>query len=582
MLASASEALATDLQDMPDLELVARRTLGETYLRLGLFGEAAADLERAHELAAASLGAHSAETMEIRAKLAYCRIRVRDVPDPAAIYRSETGALDPLLAEAERTLPPDHACAQWLLYALAESELRWRGPEQALSRWRALLDLLDRAPAERHAIPRAGVTTRLAFALMGLGRLDEAEAVSRAALPAEEDPAAWNDIAEQPPSLMLGGVCLRSGRLDEAAGWLRRTIEFQERAIGDGSDTGALAKSLLATCLVLLRRWEEALPLVEASRRANENQPGLAALLGQHLSQEAEILVQLDRRDEALERFERAIAAYRAGPQRSDRLWPTRSRAIVQLGLETATPWGGQALRSAFVSECFHGVCLDGLETFALDRYTWDRAEFMVRPWTGAGPVDDEPPLIAVTGSSALRDQPDPDPGLYLIEAIVPRIGLGPFRAQAWMLVADWHVELVRAARTPMTTGLEQATRLGPIESRRLPTLALLDSYAEGFGPDRISTHFDLSAATTVDLPSGRYRLEIVADDGVRAWVDGAPVIDRWALGVFREQADVEFLGAPREIRVEFFQHAENAVLSVHFVPQHDARHGVDPLMYSR
>jgi hypothetical protein len=171
---------------------------------------------------------------------------------------------------------------------------------------------------------------------------------------------------------------------------------------------------------------------------------------------------------------------------------------------------------------------------------------------------------------------------VYLIEATVPRRDRAPLRAHAWMLVADWRFERVRAERASTTVDLDRPLRLGAVEAGRLTTLALLDAYPEGFGPDRGRAHFDLSAQAAVDLPPGRYRLEIVADDGVRAWVDGALVIDRWAVGVFREQADVEFSGAPRDVRIEFFQRQENAVLSVHFVPEYDARHGVDPLMYPR
>ena len=62
-----------------------------------------------------------------------------------------------------------------------------------------------------------------------------------------------------------------------------------------------------------------------------------------------------------------------------------------------------------------------------------------------------------------------------------------------------------------------------------------------------------LEATTTVTLPPGEYTLRAISDDGIRVWVDGTPVIDRWSL----HESTIDFapLAAGRhELRVQYFQ----------------------------
>ena len=54
-------------------------------------------------------------------------------------------------------------------------------------------------------------------------------------------------------------------------------------------------------------------------------------------------------------------------------------------------------------------------------------------------------------------------------------------------------------------------------------------------------------------LPSGRYTLRAISDDGVRVWVDGRMVIDNWV--PHEAKIDTATLGAGRhDIRVEYYQ----------------------------
>jgi len=62
-----------------------------------------------------------------------------------------------------------------------------------------------------------------------------------------------------------------------------------------------------------------------------------------------------------------------------------------------------------------------------------------------------------------------------------------------------------------------------------------------------------LEATTTVTLGAGEYRLRTISDDGIRVFVDGSLVIDRWS--VHESTPDTVPIAAGRhDIRVEFFQ----------------------------
>jgi len=62
-----------------------------------------------------------------------------------------------------------------------------------------------------------------------------------------------------------------------------------------------------------------------------------------------------------------------------------------------------------------------------------------------------------------------------------------------------------------------------------------------------------LEATGHVELPPGRYQLRSISDDGIRVWVDGVLVIDRWS--VHESAVDAAPLTAGRhELRVQYFQ----------------------------
>ncbi|HEV8149989.1 MAG TPA: PA14 domain-containing protein, partial [Gemmatimonadales bacterium] len=62
-----------------------------------------------------------------------------------------------------------------------------------------------------------------------------------------------------------------------------------------------------------------------------------------------------------------------------------------------------------------------------------------------------------------------------------------------------------------------------------------------------------LEATTTVTLPPGSYNLRTISDDGIRVWVDGVLVIDRWSQHEsMLDEAPLR--GGRHELRVRYFQ----------------------------
>lgn len=77
--------------------------------------------------------------------------------------------------------------------------------------------------------------------------------------------------------------------------------------------------------------------------------------------------------------------------------------------------------------------------------------------------------------------------------------------------------------------------------------------------------HLAMIGEGVVDLPKGRFVLRTISDDGVRVWVDGKLVIDRW--DVHESIVDeVPIAGGRHALRVEYFEHVGWAELRLEIV----------------
>ena len=73
---------------------------------------------------------------------------------------------------------------------------------------------------------------------------------------------------------------------------------------------------------------------------------------------------------------------------------------------------------------------------------------------------------------------------------------------------------------------------------------------APGLGRD----HFATVSTGSINVPEGRYRLDLTSDDGVRVWLDGEVIHDDWTYHPPRlEQIELE-LGGQHDLRIEHFE----------------------------
>lgn len=81
-----------------------------------------------------------------------------------------------------------------------------------------------------------------------------------------------------------------------------------------------------------------------------------------------------------------------------------------------------------------------------------------------------------------------------------------------------------------------------------------------GINADNFSARF----TRTVNFAAGTYRFYATSDDGVRLFVAGRPVIDQWRVQAQRTFTyDIYIPGGDTEVRVEYFDAAESAVIKV-------------------
>ena len=76
--------------------------------------------------------------------------------------------------------------------------------------------------------------------------------------------------------------------------------------------------------------------------------------------------------------------------------------------------------------------------------------------------------------------------------------------------------------------------------------------------------HFSVRWTRTIDTNPGFYRIFLTSDDGSRLYVNNVLMIDNWAVqGPTTRVVDYNYPGGPIEIRVEYFENTESAMINV-------------------
>jgi hypothetical protein len=71
-----------------------------------------------------------------------------------------------------------------------------------------------------------------------------------------------------------------------------------------------------------------------------------------------------------------------------------------------------------------------------------------------------------------------------------------------------------------------------------------------------------------LEYGASHYRFTIQADDGVRLWIDGILIIDRWHDGVGTYTGDVYLTGGMHDVRMEMYEHTGGAMARMWWTPQ--------------
>jgi hypothetical protein len=130
-----------------------------------------------------------------------------------------------------------------------------------------------------------------------------------------------------------------------------------------------------------------------------------------------------------------------------------------------------------------------------------------------------------------------------------------PFTFELFEPGIDWNVRwwTFDEASDPLTAPEAFTARLreAPAKTETLRRFDLVGSgsLSEGLPRDRVA----MRAEGQVDLPAGDYRLDVISDDGIRMWIDGRLVIDRWNIHG-SELDQVQVPAGRHRIRLEYFE----------------------------
>jgi hypothetical protein len=94
---------------------------------------------------------------------------------------------------------------------------------------------------------------------------------------------------------------------------------------------------------------------------------------------------------------------------------------------------------------------------------------------------------------------------------------------------------------------LAATAALGTLKTDRLDYVSARP-FEDGMPRDR----FGLSAEGTTRLPAGEYVLQIISDEGVRIWMDGAMILDDWAPHESKVSR-VPIAGGSHRFKVEYY-----------------------------
>ncbi|MFO0837814.1 MAG: serine/threonine-protein kinase [Phycisphaerae bacterium] len=263
ILDRAAEQVGANAPPEPEVEAAVRRTVGESYISLGAYSEAASMLDRATELSTGCFGADDRRTLETRASLA------RALFFSARFAQAEATTRD-VLAVLSRAGDSDPPFRLKLQINLGFTLLEQNKLEEAESLLRAALTESRQILGVTH-LDTLTAASVLGVVLQTMKRYDEAEQLQREALAGHVQALG----PEHPKTLKtmhnLATTLRQERKLEEAEALHRRGLEIKSRVMGPEHPDTLLSLNGLALVLWSLDRREEAVQYtrqaVDAERR---------------------------------------------------------------------------------------------------------------------------------------------------------------------------------------------------------------------------------------------------------------------------------------------------------------------------
>jgi len=561
LLSQSAAQVLDELHDAPELEIAMRRTLGQTYARLGAGELAMQHFQAAVNLAEARYGLQAIETHDVASEVG---MAIGSVPKEQV--QTWVERTHDMLAAARTLVPLSHPTVQRLLYAAASVETnQWR-PWNSESHLRELLAMTQALPEAERAFDQTEIQSALVFPLMAQYKFEEAVPLARHLLATiDEGPPSAQSFEQRIAATACLAMHHRALRQFKETEAMHLDIVHTIRTVlGDNNPRTAVVIHDYADFLTQVGRFEEALHWRQLQRQIIVDIEHDMDFLSYVMAYEACLLDQLNRTAEARARMTEAIArrASTHGPDWLAREW-WRKGVLIEGGL--SQPWASDAMRRHVKWHVERELRAHAPAELDVTQLRWDDLTFALRQWNG---IERLP--VATGNLEQLHTLDDPLPGLYWLGIEAPFHDGTPLAAGGWILISDWHLDLRMEFRQVRLDLWTQPVQLGDSEVRAVHALVMENDYVDSFGPAAVNLSYAIEASTTITVPPGRYRIHIESDDGSRVFLNGEEVIDAWTEKPSGQRAkfiDVDLDGSPHELKVRYFQHGQDGFLRLHLEP---------------
>jgi tetratricopeptide (TPR) repeat protein len=284
LLDDASANIATMFANQPLAEAAVRNEVGTIYYNVGAHEKAAAQFRLALDRWEGQLGVDHPDTLKAVNNLGQTMMRLRRPAEAESLYRR---ALD----GRRRALGADDPFTLVTMNNLAELYRATGRMEEAEAMLRQTLDAQRRVQGESH---KNTITTmaNLGALLLSRGQKDEALRLHRAAHEASRTTLGSDHIMTLTTGARLGQALHRTGAHDEAAALLSQVADAFEQTLGPADGGTITARRALARVYLSQEKRPEAAEQLDRALAGARAQP-------RHAELAAEIQKDLDRLDPA-------------------------------------------------------------------------------------------------------------------------------------------------------------------------------------------------------------------------------------------------------------------------------------------